>query len=166
MKHKVLLNDISIRDELIQGDMGYVMHMHGRLYGKEYGFGVQFEPYVARGICEFYEGYDPKRSHVWICEHNNKMIGSIFLMDRGDSAQLRYFLVEPEYRGIGLGSKLLNLYMGFLHESGYKRSYLWTAHELIGAASLYKKLGFELTEEKESTTFGKLLTEQRYDLFL
>jgi len=34
------------------------------------------------------------------------------------------------------------------------------------AAFLYKRLGFKLTEEKESTAFGKSLREQRYDLIL
>jgi peptidyl-dipeptidase Dcp len=87
-------------------------------------------------------------------------------MDRMGSAQLRYFLIEPEYRGIGLGSKLMNLYMDFLRECGYKASYLWTTHELTTAANLYKRFGFQLTEQKESNAFGKPLQEQRYDLVL
>ena len=94
------------------------------------------------------------------------MIVFLLLMDRGEAAQLRYFLIEPEYRGIGLGSKLMDLYMDFLRECGYKRSYLWTTSELHSAISLYKRFGFQLTEEKESTAFGKLVTEQRYDLTL
>ena len=163
---KLSLNDISIRTELRPGDLGYVVHMHGALYGKEYDYGVQFESYVAKGLCEFYEKYDPTRSRVWICEHNNRMIGFLLLMDRMGSAQLRYFLIEPEYRGIGLGSKLMNLYMDFLRECGYKASYLWTTHELTTAANLYKRFGFQLTEQKESNAFGKPLQEQRYDLVL
>ena len=163
---KLSLNDISIRTELRPGDLGYVVHMHGALYGKEYNYGIQFESYVAKGLCEFYEKYDPQRSRVWICEHNNRRIGFLLLMDRMESAQLRYFLIEPEYRGIGLGSKLMNLYMDFLRECGYKTSYLWTTHELTTAANLYKRFGFQLTEDKESNAFGKPLREQRYDLVL
>jgi len=166
MKNKVLLEDVSIRTTLQPGDIGYVIHMHGTIYGREYNYGIQFEAYVAEGLCEFYEKYHPGRSRVWVCEHNNKMIGFLLLMDRGESAQLRYFLIEPEYRGIGLGSKLMNLYMDFLRESGYRKSYLWTTHELETAAFLYKRLGFQLTEEKETTSFGKPLREQRYDLVL
>ena len=56
--------------------------------------------------------------------------------------------------------------MDFLRMCGYKESYLWTTHELDTAAFLYKRLGFKLTEEKESTSFGKRLREQRYDLVL
>ena len=163
---KVSLSDISIRTELRPGDIGYVIYLHGSLYSKEYGYGIQFESYVAKSLCEFYEKYDLERNRVWVCEHEARMIGFLLLMDRGESAQLRYFLIEPEYRGIGLGSKLLNLYMDFLHECGYQGSYLWTTHELSTAAFLYKRLGFQLTEEKESTAFGKPLTEQRYDLIL
>jgi peptidyl-dipeptidase Dcp len=94
------------------------------------------------------------------------MIGFLLLMDRGQAAQLRYFLIEPRCRGIGLGSKLMNLDMDFLHMCGYRESYLWTTHELTTAASLYKRHGFQLTQEKESTAFGKPLREQRYDLMV
>jgi GNAT superfamily N-acetyltransferase len=166
MKNRILLDDISIRTELQPGDIGRVIHMHGDLYGREYNYGIQFETYVAKGLCEFYEKYDPQRSRVWICEHNNKMVGFLLLVDRGQAAQLRYFLIEPAYRGIGLGSRLMKEYMDFLRECGYKKSYLWTTHELSTAASIYKRVGFQLTEEKETTSFGKPLREQRYDLIL
>ena len=162
----ISLNDISIRTELCPGDLGYVTYMHGSLYHREYNYSFQFESYVAKGLCEFYEKYNPERSRIWACEHKDRMIGFLLLMDRGHAAQLRYFLIEPEYRGIGLGSKLMNLYMDFLHACSYKASYLWTTHELFTAASLYKRHGFQLTEEKESTAFGKPLREQRYDLLL
>ena len=164
--NNVSLDDISIRTDLHPGDLGYVTYLHGALYHREYNYGLQFENYVAKGLCEFYEKYKPERNRIWACEHNEQMIGFLLLMDRGHAAQLRYFLIEPEYRGIGLGSKLMNLYMDFLSECGYKKSYLWTTHELSTAAFLYKRHGFQLTEEKDSTAFGKLLREQRYDLVL
>ena len=173
MNNKINLTDISIRAELQPGDMGYVIYLHGLLYSREYNFGIQFEDYVAKGLIEFKGQYDPKRNRVWVCEHQrsspqeiNRMIGFLLLMDRGEAAQLRYFLIDPEYRGIGLGSHLMNLYMDFLRACGHKSSYLWTTSELHAAISLYKCFGFQLTEEKESTAFGKLVTEQRYDLTL
>jgi peptidyl-dipeptidase Dcp len=163
---KISLDDISIRTTLQAGDIGYVTYLHGVLYKREYNYGIQFEGYVAKGLCEFYEQYNPERNRIWACEHNDRMIGFLLLMARGEAAQLRYFLIEPQYRGLGLGRKLLNLYMSFLRERGYKESYLWTTHELTTAAFLYKQFGFQLTDEKESASFGKPLREQRYDLIL
>lgn len=162
---KVTLDDITIRNEIHPGDLGYVIYLHGLLYGKEYGYGVQFETYVALGIHEFYENYDPTRDRAWICEHDGKIIGFLLLMHREKaSAQLRYFLVSPEYRGIGLGKHLMRLFVGFLSDHEYERAYLWTTHELTAAASLYRRNGFVVTTERPSTTFGKALREQRYDL--
>jgi len=160
------LNDIQIRTELQPGDLGYVIHLHGKLYNKEYGYALGFESYVAASLHEFYSQYNPKNNRAWICEHEGKIIGFIFLMNRGEFAQLRYFLIQPAYRGIGLGKKLMDLFMDFFKQCGYKKSYLLTTHELPTAAHLYKSYGFKLSEEKESDAFGKPLIEQRYDLVL
>jgi peptidyl-dipeptidase Dcp len=160
----VSLNDIQIRTDLRPGDIGYVIHLHGRLYNVEYGYGVGFEAYVALGLHEFYKQYDPETNRVWICEHAGKMIGFLLLMNRGKAAQLRYFIIEPAYRGIGLGKKLMELYLAFLKDCKYESSYLWTTDELPAAASLYTRHGFRLTEEKPSDAFGKPLKERRYDL--
>lgn len=166
MKAKQLvLDDIHIRTTLKPGDLGYVIHRHGKLYGDEYNYGISFETYVGVGLHEFYQNYDAEKDRVWICEHEGAIVGFLLLMHRENgAAQLRYFYMEPAYRGIGLGKKLIALYMDFLREKGYQSSYLWTTHELEAAASLYKRHGFLLTHEKDSTSFGKPLREQRYDL--
>jgi len=159
--------DIVIRTELKAGDIGYVTFLHGVLYKQEYNYGISFESYVAAGLHEFYQHYNPLKDRAWICEHHEAIIGFLLLMHReNNAAQLRYFILKPEYRGIGLGKKLMNLYMHFLKAAGYTSSYLWTTNELPAAAHLYKQHGFRLTDEKESTAFGKFLKEQRYVLAL
>lgn len=166
MNSRLSPKTISIRTELQPGDLGFIIHMHGALYKMEYNYGLQFEAYVAQGLCEFYEKYNSERDRIWLCEHEKRIIGSLLLMNRGKAAQLRYFLIEPEFRGIGLGSKLIALFMDFLRECDYRGCYLWTTHELETAAILYKRVGFKLTEERESSAFGKPLREQRYDLVM
>jgi GNAT superfamily N-acetyltransferase len=161
------LHDVTIRTNLQPGDLGYVMYRHGVLYSREYGFGISFETYVGETLAEFYRNYDPELDRVWVCEHRNIIVGFLLLMHREKGvAQLRYFYLEPEYRGIGLGKRLMELFIEFLAARGYSSAYLWTTSELDSAATLYKRHGFRLTEEKSSTAFGKLLYEQRYDLSL
>lgn len=169
---KYSLNDITIRTNLQPGDIGYITYLHGALYKKEYDYGIAFEAYVAEGLCEFYHNYDPQKDRVWIAEHNQRIVGFILLMHRDKAAlmhrdkaaQLRYFLIDPGYRGIGLGKKLMELYMQFLLQRGYTSSFLWTTSELPAAASLYRKHGFILVEEKPSAAFGKAVVEQKYEL--
>jgi peptidyl-dipeptidase Dcp len=164
---KIRFEDIVIRNVLKPGDLGYVIYLHGLLYGMEYGYSIQFETYVALGLHEFYANYDPDKDRVWICEHNNRMVGFLLLIHReNNSAQLRYFLIQPKYRGLGLGKHLMQQFMISLAAHNYRSAYLWTTHELVAAASLYKSYGFKITEEKESTAFGKPLREQRYELLL
>lgn len=166
MESNIYFGRITIRTDLRAGDIGNITYLHGILYKQEYGYGIEFEAYVAAGLSEFCQQYKSARNRVWVCEDDGKIIGSLLLMDRGETAQLRYFLISPEYRGLGLGKKLMGLYVDFLHQCGYQASYLWTTHELETAAYLYQKHGFVLTEEKESTAFGKPLFERKYELTL
>lgn len=164
-RENILLADIRIRTELRPGDIGYIIYRHGALYQLEYQYGIEFESYVAAGMNEFYGQYDPRLDRAWICEHNDTIIGFLLLMHRsGNAAQLRYFLIEPAYRGIGLGNKLMKLFIDFYHSCNYTSSYLWTTSELDAAASLYKRYGYYLTEEKDSSAFGKKVREQRYEM--
>jgi ribosomal protein S18 acetylase RimI-like enzyme len=160
-------DEVSIRTELRPGDIGMVIHLHGSYYGRAHGYGIAFETYVALGLHEFYTRYDPSRDRFWLCEHEGRIVGSLLVMHREEGrAQLRYFLVLPEYRGIGLGRRLMELAMAFLADGRYRGAYLWTVDELPAAAALYRRFGFRLTEERPSTAFGKPLREQRYDLTL
>lgn len=157
------LKDITIRTELRPGDIGYLTYLHGTLYNREYAHGTAFEAYVAHGLAEFYQQYHPEKDRAWICEHGDRIVGSLFLMHRKQAAQLRYFLIHPKYRGLGLGKRLMELYMDFLYACGYSASYLWTTHELEAAASLYTRHGFALAEERPSSRFGKPVIEQKYE---
>jgi Acetyltransferases len=160
-------NEVSIRTELRPGDLGLVLFRHGALYAQESGFTLRFEAYVAKTIAEFAECYDPATDRVWVCEHGERMVGFLLAMKRGEGeAQLRYFLVEPEFRGAGLGRKLLGLFLGFMREKGYTKAYLWTTNEQEKAIGLYESIGFRLAEEKASEAFGRSLVERRYDLDL
>jgi N-acetylglutamate synthase-like GNAT family acetyltransferase len=159
--------NIRVRTTLQPGDIGYITYLHGILYNRDFQYGISFEAYVAKGLYEFYDQYDEEKDRVWVCEHEGRIVGCLVLMHReAGLAQLRYFLVLPEYRGSGLGDQLMQWYTDWLREKNYKGSYLWTTHELEAAAALYKRYGFQLTEEHESTAFGKAVKEQRYNLQL
>jgi len=160
----IRLADISIRRTLQPGDLGYIAYIHGMLYARECGYGIDFEAYVLEGLGEFARQYNPEKDGVWICEHENKIVGFLVAFHRNDSIQFRYFIFLPEYRGIGLGKHLVEEFLAFMDERGCKNAYLWTTTEQQAAISLYTRYGFTLTGEKSSSAFGKPVTERRYDL--
>ena len=164
--NKANLDEIKIRRNLVPGDLGYIAYVHGLLYFDEYRFDLKFESYVLKGLYEFAAKYDEKRDGVWICEHNNKIVGCLIAMECDDSFQLRYFVLQQDYRNLGLGKWLVGQFVLHVKDKGSKKAFLWTTNEQLAAISLYERYGFRLAEEKESTAFGRLLTELRYDLNL
>jgi len=162
----VELSDITIRNILQPGDLGYIAFVHGDLYAKECGYGLSFEAYVLGGLKDFANEYNPEKDMVWICEHEDKIIGFLVAQNRGTTIQFRYFIFQPQYRGIGLGKKLMTEFIDFMKRSNISHAYLWTTNEQQAAISLYSRFGFVLKEEKHSNTFGKPVIELRYDLQL
>ncbi|WP_051398044.1 GNAT family N-acetyltransferase [Runella limosa] len=164
----MLSHNISIRTDFRpEHDVEAVAQLHDAIYSDGYSFGgAIFSTYVKEGLEEFTNHFSPDRDAVWLCEVEGKLVGSLFLMNRGDKAQLRYFLLRQEVRGLGLGKRLMGLFFEFLQKANYASCYLWTVKGLNEAATLYLKYGFILTEESESTAFGTSVIEQKYEVQL
>lgn len=155
----------SIRNTLLPGDLGQVSALHGKIYFEEHGFGLGFEVYVMESLLEFYRQYDPARDKVWVVESQGKMVGFLLLMHRPDNqAQLRYFILEKEFRGNGLGRYLMKDWMDFYREKAYSGAYLYTTSGLDPAVHLYESFGFCKVSEKYSDEFGVPLKEILYRL--
>jgi ribosomal protein S18 acetylase RimI-like enzyme len=156
-----------IRTTLEPGDVGYVIHLHGSLYAREFGLDHTFEADVARGLGEFAKSYDSSKDFFAVAEIDGRIVGSIVIAAESDQlAKLRYFLVHPDARGHGLGRRLMQQALDFCRERGFRTVWLWTISELKAAAHLYREAGFKVTGEKMHEIWGAIRTEQRYDLTL
>ena len=151
-----------IRHELKPGDLGMVVHLHGLIYAREYGLDTTFEPYVAEPLAQ---SIRDGSGRIWIAEDaRGHMLGSIAMVDVGQHVgQLRWFLLVPEARGIGLGRRLLETALADAGDRGFLRIILWTFADLVDARRLYERVGFRVSETRTGRVWGAQRTELRME---
>ncbi len=154
----------ALRHELKPGDLGQIVYLHGTVYAREYGFDPTFEAYVAGPLAEFVRARTG-RDRLWIAERGERIVGCIAMVGTSEKeAQLRWFLVDPSARGLGLGKRLLHEAVTFGKRCGYESIFLWTVSALTAAAQLYRSIGFEKIEERPGKQWGVQVVEERYVL--
>ncbi|NTV91864.1 MAG: GNAT family N-acetyltransferase [Chlorobiaceae bacterium] len=91
---------------------------------------------------------------IFVCEVDGTIQGMVMLLFTVSTfigkkaAILEDMIVEPQWRGKGIGTHLINHATAFAEEEGFGRITLLTDHDNIKALSFYNHLGFIPSEMK------------------
>ncbi|MDD3222269.1 MAG: helix-turn-helix domain-containing GNAT family N-acetyltransferase [Lachnospiraceae bacterium] len=149
-------------------DITYVIDRQLSLYESERQFTSEiWKNYLTQGVISLIEKFDPEKDCMFILECDGSPSGCIAITHTGAHiAQLRYFFLEPEVRGLGAGTSLLNKALDFCREKKYAHVFLWTVSAQESARVLYKNAGFEITESSENDNWGAPVVEEKWDMDL
>lgn len=148
-------------------DIEYVISRHKTLYYAERHLSDVFFNYVDDIVYRFADNYNPKTDCLNIIECNGNPAGSIAIAKVDDkTAQLRFFMLEPEMRGRGYGNQLINMALDFCREKGYEKVFLLTISAQVIARHIYERCGFQKTSSYDKSEWGEGVVEERWDLEL
>jgi DNA-binding MarR family transcriptional regulator/N-acetylglutamate synthase-like GNAT family acetyltransferase len=145
------------------GDVGWAIERHGQLYAQEYGWNEEFEALVAKLFAQFATQHDSAAEQFWVAEIDGERAGCVFVVRSekdATAAQLRCLLVDPKFRGFGVGRRLVDECLQFSKSAGYRRIILWTNDILVVARRIYEAAGFSLIEQTPHRSFGHDLVGQ------
>ena len=91
------------------------------------------------------ETLDGARNRAWLGQVAGRAEGCIALIDRGERCQLRWFVVAPGARGLGMGRTLMTACMDYASAGPWTCIYLETVEGLAASMGLYEAWGFKTT---------------------
>jgi GNAT superfamily N-acetyltransferase len=102
---------------------------------------------------KFIEEYFGDGQGLWVARVEGKLAGCVGLrrLPRPEElesegmkcAEIKRMYVREKFRGRGIAARLLEAVENFAREQGYERIYLDTANEMVAAARLYERNGYE-----------------------
>src|SRR3954469_20912360 len=164
---RIMEPQLEIRTVLRPGDIGAIVAHHGDVYGREYGVDSTFEAHVGAAVSAAgKKGWPGPGEHLRIAELGGRHAGSLALTDEGDGwAALRFFLIDAELRGQGLGRRWVAELLQAAETDGYAGVRLETFSELTAAAHIYRSHGFAVVSAETGPRWGRpAITYQRYEL--
>ena len=110
-------------------------------------------------VGNYRDHYRERDGIFYVVEQDGKIVGTAAVRrETEDSARLRRHYIYPEYRGEGIGKRLLEKRLEFCKEKGYKKVIACTYLNLKTAIHLLNKYGFkEYKREGETVYFEKSL---------
>ena len=146
------------------GDYGWLVHRQAMLFGAEYGADMGFEAFAAQEMAEFSRLGDRERAMCWIAEQQESIVGAAFVAPLSErAARMRLLYVEPDARGLGIGTMLVAQSIGFAQRAGYDTLTLTTCGVLNDGRRVFERAGLHCVATEPERRFGRNLIAQTWE---
>ncbi len=107
-------------------------------------------------VDDMYTAYAPERSAFYVIELNKRILGcggfAPLTGAEQNTCELRKMYFKSELRGLGIGTRLLNLCLDEATSAGFRHCYLETMDNMEQAQRLYGKYGFKYLDKPMGNT--------------
>jgi len=160
-------NDVITIRPFTQSDIEYVISRHKTLYYAERHLSGTFSAYVDEIVYRFVDHFNDQTDCLNILECNGVPAGSIAIAKvDSKTAQLRFFMLEPEMRQRGYGNRLMDMALDFCREKGYEKVFLLTITAQVVARHVYETHGFSKVASYDKSEWGDGVVEERWEMLL
>lgn len=157
-------HDPALLREPRPGDYGWLVHRQALLFSAEYGADMGFETFATQEIAEFSRQRDRDRAMCWIAEQRQSIVGAAFVAAQSErAARMRLLYVEPESRGLGIGTQLAAQCVRFAQRAGYGTLTLTTFGALGDGRRVLERAGFICVATEPERRFGRNLIAQTWE---
>jgi GNAT superfamily N-acetyltransferase len=94
-----------------------------------------------------------KDGHIFFALYNNKVVGTVALMNENEGYELTKMAVLPNYQGLKIGQLLLQHCIDFAISNHWDKLLLYSNTVLENAIYIYKKYGFKEVELESDSPY-------------
>src|SRR4051812_32773250 len=80
-----MAGEVTFRNELRPGDIGWVIKRNGEVYAEKYGWGIEFEALAAEIAAKIVQQFDPRWERCWLAELDGERVGCVFVVKQSET---------------------------------------------------------------------------------
>jgi putative acetyltransferase len=123
-----------------------------------------------------FQNFDDEMAHIdtkyslpqglfWVVEDAGRLVAGVgFKHFDSTTAEVKRLYVQPAFRGLQLGEKLMHIVVDTTRQRGYQRLVLDTVPQTVAAQGLYQRMGFSpIAQYYDGPTLATQFFELRLD---
>lgn len=140
-----------------------------RYFLAQWGDDAKIRARVTEEVQQFLTELDNPRNGVICAWDEENFVGAVAIDAvnvEADSARIRWFIVDDQYRGMGYGRFLFEKALEYCQTAGFDKIILQTFKGVDPAIPLYFQTGFILVKEKDVSTDSTKMVELYFEKLL